>query len=221
MTRTVTVSLVVPTTSVWLSTTSLTFPAQSVGTTSSPQQIQLTNTGSLPLAINSISVQIPFSQTNTCGRSVGAGASCTINVTFSPGRVGTLTRSLTIVDADPTSPQVVSLVGTSLAAPHVVIAPTFLGFGLHKVGSSTTKPVALNNQGSAPLVISQMTIRGTNRSDFSYASGCGSSLAAGATCTVKVTFQPSAKGLRKASLTIYDNNNVNSSQTVVLQGGGD
>ena len=192
-----------------------------MGTTSSPQQIQLTNTGSLPLAINSISVQIPFGQTNTCGRSVGAGASCTINVTFSPGSVGTLTRSLTIVDADPTSPQVVSLVGTSLAAPHVVIAPTFLGFGLHKVGSSTTKPVALNNQGSAPLVISQMTISGTNQSDFSYASGCGSSLAAGATCTVNVTFKPSATGTRKASLTIYDNNNVNSSQTVVLQGGGD
>ena len=221
LTRTVTVSVVVPTTSVWLSTTSLTFPGQRVGTTSSPLEIQLTNTGSRPLAIASISVLLPFSQTNTCGSSVGAGASCTINVTFSPGRVGTLTRSLTIVDADPTSPQVVSLVGTSLAAPHVVIAPTFLGFGLHKVGSSTTKPVALNNQGSAPLVISQMTIRGTNRSDFSYASGCGSSLAAGATCTVKVTFQPSAKGLRKASLTIYDNNNVNSSQTVVLQGGGD
>jgi len=221
VTRTVTVSLVVPTTSVWLSTTSLTFPAQSVGTTSSPQQIQLTNTGSLPLAITSISVGLPFSQTNTCGSSVAAGASCTINVTFSPGTVGTLTRSLSIVDADPTSPQMVSLAGTGLAAPHVVITPTFLGFGLHKVGSSTTKPVALNNQGSAPLVISQMTISGTNQSDFSYASGCGSSLAAGATCTVKVTFQPSAKGLRKASLTIYDNNNVNSSQTVVLQGGGD
>jgi len=70
-------------------------------------------------------------------------------------------------------------------------------------------------------VISQMTISGTNQSDFSYASGCGSSLAAGATCTVNVTFKPSATGTRKASLTIYDNNNVNSSQTVVLQGGGD
>ena len=115
VTRTVTVSVVVPKTSVRLSTTSLTFAPQKMGTTSSPQNVTLTNTGKTAFAISSISVGKNFAETNTCGTQLNAGASCTISVTFSPTYKGTILSKLTLTDADATSPQVVSLTGTGLA----------------------------------------------------------------------------------------------------------
>jgi hypothetical protein len=115
LTRTVTVSIVVPKTSVRLSSSSLTFAAQKVGTTSAPQKITVTNTGSTALSISTIAVGKNFGETNTCGIKLNAGASCTVSVTFSPVYIGTPTGTLSISDGDPTSPQTVSLSGTGLA----------------------------------------------------------------------------------------------------------
>ena len=115
LTRTATVSVIVPQTSVRLSSTSLTFAGQTVRTTSTPQKVTLTNIGSTALTISRITVGKNFSQSNNCGSMVSARASCTINLTFSPTWVGTPTSTLTIVDADPTSPETVTLTGTGLA----------------------------------------------------------------------------------------------------------
>lgn len=115
VTRTVTLSVVVPETSVRLSTTSLTFAAQTAGTTSAPQKITLTNTGSTALTVSNIAAGKYFGETNNCGTKLNAGASCTISVTFSPAWAGTPTSFLTFTDGDPTSPQTVTLTGTGLA----------------------------------------------------------------------------------------------------------
>ena len=63
-----------------LSPTSLSFGNQLVGTISAPQPVALSNSGSAPLTINSITASGDFAQTNDCGSSLAAGASCTINV---------------------------------------------------------------------------------------------------------------------------------------------
>jgi hypothetical protein len=128
---------------------------------------------------------------------------------------------MNITDGDPTSPQIVMLSGTGAGSPDVQVSPTFLGFGVHKVGTTTTKSVTLNNQGAAALTITKMTITGANSKDLSQTNNCGSSLAAGKTCTVNVTFKPAATGNRTASLSIYDNDSDGgSSQTVSLSGAG-
>jgi Right handed beta helix region/Abnormal spindle-like microcephaly-assoc'd, ASPM-SPD-2-Hydin len=114
LTRTVTVSMTLPKTSLRLSTTSLTFAARKVGTTSSAERVTLMNIGSTGLSINNISAGKDFTQTNNCGSRVSAGASCTINVTFSPTYIGTPRSTLTISAADPMSPAVVTLTGTGL-----------------------------------------------------------------------------------------------------------
>jgi hypothetical protein len=221
VTHTVTVSVTVPITSVRLSTTSLTFAGQKVGTTSSPQPITLTNTGSLPLAVSGISSSGVFAQTNTCGLLLLSGKSCTINVSFAPNAVGAATQRMTIKDADPTSPQSVNLSGMGLAAPDAELSPTFLSFGLHKVGTSSTKTLTLNNQGSAALSITSITITGPSSKEFTQTNTCGISLAAGKSCVVNVTFKPSATGSLAAILSIYDNDIDNKSpQSVKLSGGG-
>ena len=104
-----------------LSPSSLTFPGDIVGNTSSAQTVTLTNTGSDSLTISGISTSGYFSQTNNCGRTVSAGANCAISVTFKPVGVGTSTGTLTISDNLTDSPQAVALSGTGLvltSGPH-------------------------------------------------------------------------------------------------------
>jgi hypothetical protein len=98
-----------------LSPTSLNFGNQSVGTTSAPQTVTMTNSGSAALTINSISTTGDFAQSNACGNSLAANASCTVAVTFTPTASGSRTGSLVITDNAPNNPQSVALTGASQA----------------------------------------------------------------------------------------------------------
>jgi hypothetical protein len=218
-THSVTLSLTIPTTSVRLSTTSLTFPGQGVDTTSNAQTVALTNIGSSAISIGSIKPTYSFGETNNCGASLKAGASCTISVTFSPHLTGALNGTLTIQDSDPTSPQIVTLSGTGDASAEASVSSTLLGFGLQSLGSKSTLTTHLDNKGGASLSISSIKITGTNAADFSQTNNCGSSVAAGGSCEIEVAFSPSQSGKDTAKLTVADNSS-SGSQVVTLQGSG-
>src|SRR2546422_6833583 len=68
------------------------------------------------LIITSIVASGDYSQSNTCGSTVAAGANCSISVTFTPTATATRTGSITISDNASDSPQMVSLTGTGTAA---------------------------------------------------------------------------------------------------------
>jgi hypothetical protein len=221
VTRTMTLSLVVPKTTVRLSAANLTFAGQTVNTTSAPQLITLTNTGSIALVIASISMTGNFAQTNTCGLSVKAGGSCTISVTFTPRVVGQTNGRLTMNDSDLTTNQSVVLGGTGIAAAEIGFLPTSVNFGGHAVGANSSHVLTLKNAGTATLSISKMAISGTNSADFKSTTTCGSSLAVGASCGVTITFAPGAKGTRNGTWSIYDNDGYRASpQAVSLTGTG-
>ena len=106
---------------------SISFPSQFVGTSGLPQNVTLTNTGSVAISIASI-VASPadFGALPTCGASLAAGGSCSIGVFFDPTVSGARTGTLTITDSAANSPQTVALSGTgqdfSVAPP--AAAPT-------------------------------------------------------------------------------------------------
>jgi len=191
-----------------LSPTTLTFAGQNVGTTSTAQTATLTNSGNATLTIGSI-VLIgidagDFSQTNNCPASVTAGGSCTISVTFMPTTPGYRSATVNITDNAANSPQTVSLIGTGLGAI-ASISPVNLNFGGLDVGASTpAQSVTLTNTGNVTLTIGAIAISGTDAGDFAETNNCGSSVAAGNSCTINVTFAPSATGTRTAFLTISD-----------------
>ncbi len=108
-----------------VSPTSLTFGSQLVQSPSAPQSVTLTNSGGAALSISGITMAGDFSQANTCGSSVAAGAGCTISVTFTPTQTGARTGSLTIADNASTSPQVVALSGTGAVAAGGTPAGTY------------------------------------------------------------------------------------------------
>jgi uncharacterized repeat protein (TIGR03803 family) len=116
--QTVTLSgpgIAVPTVSV--SPASLTFASTAVGTTSPAQAVKLTNSGTSPLTINSITLTgtnlSSFIQANNCASPLAAGTSCQIFVALDPAAAGALKASLTISDnASAITPQTVALTGT-------------------------------------------------------------------------------------------------------------
>src|SRR4029077_16580285 len=83
----------------------LTFASQAVGTTSQPQTLTLTNSGTVPLPLDSISIAAgaaDFSQTNACPQSLAAGANCTVSITFAPSAAGSKNAVLDVVTAGAT-----------------------------------------------------------------------------------------------------------------------
>jgi len=198
-----------------ISTMSLIFTSQLVGTSSSPQAVTLQNMGTAPLSISSIVASSGFSETDNCGTSLALGASCTVNVVFSPTSTGTTTGTLTFIDNAAESPQTVYLTGTGIA-PAVALAPTSLSFGNQGI-TTTSAPqgVALTSTGTASLLISSITTTG----DFAETNNCGASVPPPTTCTISVTFTPTATGARSGTLTFTDSA-ANSPQTVALTGTG-
>jgi hypothetical protein len=200
-----------------LSPGSLTFPTQLVFSTSTSQTVTLSNTGAGTLTISSIVATGQFSQTNTCGSTVNPGTSCTISVTFKPISKGALTGSIAVADNAPGSPHKVTLTGTGT---YVQLAPTSLNFGTQPVGTrSLPKRVTLTNKGSIAVSITSITITGVNATDFSQTNTCGNRVAAGASCFIRVTFTPKAKGNRAATISVNDNGG-GSPQKVSVSGTG-
>lgn len=118
-----------------LSPTSLTFGTRDTGTTSAPQSVTVTNTGSASLFVNSAAVPntLDFTEVDDgcSGLTLAAGASCSVSITFSPSQAGTRTAAFTLTDNAPGSPQTVPLSGTGTTpagttAPPLAIDTQFM-----------------------------------------------------------------------------------------------
>ena len=202
--------------------TSLNFGTVAVGVTSPVKTVTLKNSGKANLTITAIAItgtnSGDFPETSTCGSSLAAGASCTIKVKFKPSARGARSASVSTTDNAAGNPQKVPLSGTGTTAK---LAPTPLSFGTLAVGlTSVVKKVTLTNVGTTALSITSIAVTGAEAGDFpETGTTCGRSLAAAASCTVSLTFNPSTTGSHSANLTVTDNAG-GSPQHVPLSGTG-
>ena len=207
-----------------LSAASLAFGHQPRGTTSSAQSLTATNTGSAALSITQIRLTgaypTSFRETDSCGTSLAAGASCTISVQFAPNGVGSFAAAVTLNDDAPDNPQSVALSGTGTGSPQVSFSNTSLAFGSQAGGStSSSQNLTVTNTGNATLNITQIGLTGSYPNCFKENNSCGRSLAVGASCTISVQFAPNAAGSFAAAVSLTDNA-PNSPQSVPLSGTG-
>src|SRR5207245_1559512 len=162
---------------VTLAPTNLAFGDQRLSTTSPVQTVTLTNSGTATLSITSIALAglnpgdfaIAAGTTCTNGATVVAGASCLLNLTFTPTAASARTATVTITDDAASSPQSVSLAGTGIV-PAVTLAPTNLAFGTQRL--STTSPAqhkTLPTSDTATLSITSIALAGSNPGDFAVA----------------------------------------------------
>jgi len=204
---------------VTVSPTTLNLGSIGVGATSPSQPVTLTNNTGSTVTMTSIGFSggnsTNFGQTNTCGTSVANGASCTINVTFTPNATGAFSSTLEITDSATNSPQAVTVSGTGVTA--VTLSTSSISYGTVFVGSSSTAtPVTLTNNQTVSLTNISIAVNSTS---FSQVNTCGTSIGPGAQCTITVTFSPQAAGALTGAVTISDSGS-NSPQTISLKGAG-
>ena len=194
----------------------LSFLPQLLNTTSSPQAVVLTNSGTGPLTFSGsgISTAGDFAQTNNCGSALKAGTNCQINVTYTPTVAGPETGSLSVMS----NAQLLSvgLSGTgSSSTPNYSVSPESLDFSPQLVKSkSAYHSIVLTNTGTTTLTVSSSSITG----DFSKTGTCGI-LKASKSCTFKIYFTPTAGGTRTGTLTY--NLSTGTVITVALTGTGE
>lgn len=98
------------------------------------------------------------------------------------------------------------LVEGRLAAPVAATVQNGTGFGTQKVGVPVSRTVRVTNTGSQQVRLDEPVLAGSDRGQFAVApdatNGCAinSSLAAGDTCRLRLTFRPSGTGFRRATL---------------------
>jgi hypothetical protein len=97
------------------SPSSLSFGSTAVGATSTGT-VTVSNSGSAAVSMTSVGVTGPFSETNNCGTSLAAGASCTVTVTFAPTAAGSASGTLSVNSSAPSSPLTVALSGTGTSS---------------------------------------------------------------------------------------------------------
>lgn len=201
-----------------LSSSSLSFAAQAVGTTSPAQTVTLTNGGTGPLTLANIVASGDALQTNSCVAAVMPGAYCLINVMFAPAATGTRSGMITITGNAPNSPQTITMAGTGTPTPAAAagLSSTSLNFSGQKVGVSTgVQSVTLTNPGTATLIIASIVSSG----DATDTTTCTASLAPGASCTISISMTPAAIGPRTGTITLTDSA-PDSPQTIAVMGGG-
>ncbi len=206
------------------SATALNFGAQLVGSPAgAPQQINLTNTGTVPVEIVSAAVTMnggsageasDFAPEGTCaGQPLNPFASCQLIFTFTPSAPAVESATLSIVNSTASSPLTVALSGTGLPSTpaSLIVTPYGLEFPSMNVGvTSTSQLITVYNDSTAAVTIDRSLITG----DFALAGdGCsGMTLPAaslpgrgdGGTCQLYVTFTPTVAGTRTGTLTFVD-----------------
>jgi hypothetical protein len=131
-----------------------------LSTSSSAQTVKLTNSGNASLAISSVAITGDFAQTNTCGATLAANSSCSLNVTFTPTATGSRAGTLTITDSAATSPNVVSLTGAGVTPGQLSVSSSSIAFGSVAVDQISTQPVGVTNVGGTSVTISSASTSG-------------------------------------------------------------
>jgi hypothetical protein len=200
------------------------FGIQPVNVTSSAQTITLRSTGIKALPITSIVIggthPGDYAQTNNCGTSVAVGASCAIDVTFTPLNGGGRVAELIVTGGNGAGTQSVSLSGNAVRAAYTLSA-TSLEFGSQPLNlASSAKTIILSSTGLVALPITSITFGGNDPTQFAQTNNCGTSVAVGATCRINVTFKPTSLYPKVALLTVTTSGGAGPSKHVFLSGTG-
>jgi len=203
------------------------FTPTALGVASQAVQVELIDTGSLPLTVTSIVMAGAdpgdFSETDNCQTPpaqapVAVGGECTFNVIFT-AQVANIERTaaMTIFANVYGGQLTIDLTGTgSGALGAITLSPNPLNLNPVEVGTASAPlPIAVTNNTAAAVPVGNIAIT----APFSIVSNsCGTSLSANSLCQIEVEFAPTQSGAVTGLLTLAD---AEGSQTVELTGTGE
>lgn len=152
--------------------------------------------------------------TNPSNSSVAPGDAVSVSFTVAENTETGASSLVVVANGIASTPVSVTVAGPTTT---VTVTPASLAFAKEAEGNtSTAKKVTLKNTGMATLDITSIV----PSAEFAVsATTCGSTLAINKSCTVSVTFTPTALGAQTGTLTFTDNA-TGSPQTVALSGTG-
>jgi hypothetical protein len=215
------------------------FGNQRVGTPSGAMTVTVTNSGTDMATLSGPGNPVSFGGANpgdfaiaggtTCVANfvlAAGGGSCIINITFTPSATGARLATVNVADDAPGSPQSAALNGTGIQAV-LMLAPD-PNFGDQRVGTTSgAMTVTATNSGDdiATLSPNPVTVTG----DFAFVAGPGTTCTGGTvlaaapgpgnTCTIEITFTPTATGARAGTVSLADDA-PGSPQSAALNGTG-
>ena len=195
-----------------------------VGNSSPALEVTITNTGTATLNVSDIVLADIANYSldlgggsNACNATsfaLAAGANCTVSVNFIPSVAGGLNTSLTITSDDPDEATVtVDLTGTGSSAtePDVNVTPATHDYGSVETGTTSTAVIVnIANNGSADLMVSNISIGGVDATEFNLNLNSGSpactvtnpTITPATNCQLSITFSPQTDGVKNATLTV-------------------
>jgi len=204
---------------------SLAFGSQPVNTASGARTVALTNSGRIALAITSVTLaganRDQFTQANDCSPSLAVGATCAIQIRFSPTNAGAKAAEILVTFDGGASAGQVTLSGTgTTTSASATVSPNSVAFGNVTSGTlSAARSVTIANTGTVQLPITSVVLKGTNYAQFVIVNSCPVAVTVGGKCTVQVRFRPKSKGPKSATLSVAFGGGA-SSKSVSLTGTG-
>jgi trimeric autotransporter adhesin len=202
--------------------------------------IQNTST-TAPLSIGAITFSgigaADYAVTTSPSALVPIGGSTTFVVTFTPSAGGVRSATLSMVNNDPDeNPFDFAITGTGLVigsemdvqgnATSIVdgdITPSitdWTDFTSTPVGNFITRPFTIYNTGTTNLTIGAITFSGLNAADFTVTTAPAATVLPGGSTNFIIRFNPSAAGLRTATISIVNNDSNENPYNYDLQGTG-
>jgi hypothetical protein len=184
------------------------FGTQTSGEKSAPKTFTIKNNGPTPHTTGSISFVeaygADFTQTNTCGVTLAAGASCTLSVVFAPTALENANVQLQFTSTNG------SVFGAEITGtgniPFTLTGS--LNFPLQLIGTrSKGRTQTFTNNSGVDIYFTSIDLDGVNQSDFTFTTTCpiGGVLPPGASCSVTVYFSPTTAGGDTATLAYKGN----------------
>jgi hypothetical protein len=205
--------------------------ATGIGSSAS-KTFTVTNSGKgpaiIPLGLSSslLGLSAPFSLTGGTCINIGilaAGSSCSLIVTFTPTVVGTATYTFTYSGQSSKESFTLSLSGTGANIATLTFDPTSEAFGSVIVGASSSRTLTISND---TIVAATDVYVSVSTPGYSLGVGCGTlgakiTLAAGASCTVSLTYTPgtAVSSSGSVSLSYHDSNSAHT-DTLSFSGTG-
>ena len=213
-----------------------------IGNSSAAFQVTITNTGGATLNVSnivladttnySLGLDGGASPCNATSFALDAAVNCTVTVTFSPTTTGVLNTTLTVSSDDPNEATVVvnlTGAGTNVADPDISVIPGSHSFGNVTIGSTSSAEVfTIINSGSVDLLVSDISLGGTDAAEFNLNLTSGSpacavanpTIAPAADCKFTASFSPQSSADKSASITILSNDPDADTVTIALTGTG-
>ena len=176
---------------VTVSATSLAYGTVTAGTPVT-KSVTITNSGTTAVNVTPSltgTAAGDFTITKSCNQ-LSANGTCQIDVRFNPTAIGSRTATL-VIPNNTATPLRVALSGTG-AGSTFALSPTTANLGTINRNSTKTQTITVRNSGTIPFRVGQPAISGSGASAYSVTgAGCiGTTLAAGRTCNLIVTFRP-------------------------------